>query len=211
MNLVSRFPYATFANFSPRGTSELSQKSRNACYAFKRGDESYVDFLANNFVTNIPTYPFADFFGPNVTLVPMPRSSPVVTGGVWPAKIIADGLVAKGLAHEVDALVERAYAVPKSSTSAPGQRPTLNTHYQSFRVKNKLLMPPRITLIDDVLTKGCTAGAAAECLRLRYPNADIKIFAVMRTQSFIDITAVQDPSVGTITVNLDADSVSRIP
>lgn len=54
-------------------------------------------------------------------------------------------------------------------------------------------------MVDDVLTKGATAAACAELLQEKYPNATIRIFAVMRTLGFVgEIEAVFHPCVGRI-------------
>ncbi len=70
----------------------------------------------------------------------------------------------------------------------------------SMRVNSGGLFAPReITIVDDVLTLGRTAMAAALLLQAQYPGVPVRIFAVMRTQSFVqDIEKLFDPSAGVI-------------
>lgn len=194
-------PYATYANYSPKGPTEISQRSRTACYGVKAGDSRYIQALIQDLVANFANYPFEGFLGPDVTLVPTPRSSPLVTGGLWPAKIIADALRAAGLGRDVLPLVERITAVPKSATAGPGNRPDVQKHYDSFGVTPVLLSPVKFTLVDDVLTKGRTTIAAAKRLQEAYPDGQIRIFAVMRTQGLIsDVASIKDPSIGVVSL-----------
>ena len=68
-----------------------------------------------------------------------------------------------------------------------------------MQVNADMLAPDQITLVDDVLTKGSTTVACANLLQERFPGATIRIFAMMRTQGFVDdIEKIVDPSVGTI-------------
>lgn len=63
-----------------------------------------------------------------------------------------------------------------------------------------MFTPDQITLVDDVLTMGRTTVACAELLQEQYPEASIRIFAMLRTLGFQDdIDTVFDPVVGTVT------------
>lgn len=137
------------------------------------------------------------FLNPEVTLVPVPRSAPLAENALWPSKVIADVLAANGYGREVCALIERSVAVRKSSISPASERPLIPEHMASMSVLADMLSPDQITLVDDVLTKGSTTVACANLLQERYQNATIRIFAMMRTQGFVDdIEKIVDPSVG---------------
>ena len=139
------------------------------------------------------------FLNPGITLVPVPRSAPLTENAVWPSKVIADVLLANGYGGEVRALIERVTAVRKSSTAPAAERPSIPEHMASMQVNADMLAPDQITLVDDVLTKGSTTVACANLLQERFPDATIRIFAMMRTQGFVDdIEKIVDPSVGTI-------------
>lgn len=142
----------------------------------------------------------APFLGPEVALVPVPRSAPLPDGALWPARVIADLLVEDGFGADVLPCLERVAAVPKSASSPASERPLWHQHYETLAVRADLLQPAQITLVDDVLTMGRTSYACAQRLHEAFPNAEIRVFAVIRTQGLIlDVEAIVDPAVGTIT------------
>ena len=47
----------------------------------------------------------------------------------------------------------------KSATAAPGERPTVNLHYESFLMERPATPPEKIVLIDDVVTGDLLQGA----------------------------------------------------
>ncbi|QFS85192.1 hypothetical protein [Roseivivax sp. THAF197b] len=60
-------------------------------------------------------------------------------------------------------------------------------------------MPDKITIVDDVLTMGRTSFTCAELLRAVCPDAEIRIFAMIRTQGLQDdIDQIVDPATGVI-------------
>lgn len=196
--MPSEFTYGTFANYSPRGTSEPSKRSRIITAAIKAGRVSQVEQMIPRLAEPAAAI-LEPFLNPNVILVPVPRSAPIKEDALWPSRVVADILCAAGYGAGVEALVTRISPVRKSAFSAVGERPLVHTHKESFRVRSDLLPPGQITLVDDVLTKGATTAACAELLQEEYPNATIRIFAVMRTRGFVDdIETVFDPCVGRI-------------
>jgi orotate phosphoribosyltransferase-like protein len=68
----------------------------------------------------------------------------------------------------------------------------------------------RIVIVDDVITKGSTALAAASRLAEIYPDADMKVFALVRTKGLVpDIDRILDPTTGI--VRLVGDEGDRQP
>lgn len=56
-----------------------------------------------------------------------------------------------------------------------------------------------ITVVDDVVTKGATLLGAASLLAGAFPRAEIRAFALVRTQGYVkDIERILDPVVGRI-------------
>lgn len=72
------------------------------------------------------------------------------------------------------------------------------------------MAPARITLVDDVLTKGRTAIAAASRLEEAFPQAEIRLLAVIRTQGLVpEIVAIKDPSTGMIRYDAITNDAER--
>jgi adenine/guanine phosphoribosyltransferase-like PRPP-binding protein len=70
---------------------------------------------------------------------------------------------------------------------------------KSMRVMKPLGAPERITIVDDVVTKGATLLAAASLLADVFPDAEILAFALVRTTGLIpNVERIVDPVVGTI-------------
>ncbi|QMW02278.1 phosphoribosyltransferase [Spirosoma foliorum] len=210
---ISPLNYATVANYSPKGNSKVSRDSRDACFRLKNGNAEALRRFANYLKGQFEgTDIFNDFFGDNVVLVPVPRSSLLVAGGLWPSKLIADELVDVGLAGRVEPYLERVHPIKKSSISSPGNRPTVEDQYKSLFVRELEVVPPeRITLIDDVLTKGRTSFACALRLAEAFPDTPIRVFASIRTQGLThDITQFIELAIGDITFDGNAD-VNRHP
>lgn len=191
--------YGSLANYSPRGNSELSQRSRRICSAIKRGTTGQIEFAVSRLKQPISN-DLWPFLNPAVTLVPVPRSAPLADGALWPAKVIVDILQANSLGGSVVPLIDRISPVRKSSTSPANERPLIYEHIESLRLSMELANPAEITLVDDVLTMGRTMCACAKLLAGKFPDVKIRAFAMVRTQGLVDdIEKILDPSTGIIT------------
>ena len=179
------FQYGTIADFSPYGSSEPSRTSQNARTAIKNAKPQALEALALGLQKPDAQELFADFFGPNITLVPAPRSSLLSADQLWPAKEICDELVRAKLGGQVLPCLVRTATVPKSHLQSSGNRPTVQQHYDTMEVQSSLLRPARILLVDDVISLGRTVFAGARRLQEAFPDADIKIFSPLRTRSRI--------------------------
>lgn len=81
----------------------------------------------------------------------------------------------------------------------------------SIEVERPLFVPDKITIVDDVLTMGRTTFACAELLSAVCPNAEIRIFAMIRTQGLqADIEKIVDPAAG-IVVGYPSGKTHRDP
>lgn len=125
--------------------------------------------------------PLAGFFGATDVLVPVPGSAPHAAGQFWAAQDLAAALIEEGLGGVAWSGLRRVRAVHKSATAPPGERPTVDLHYASFRVEQPAVPPGNIVLIDDVVTKGRTLLAAAWRLQEAFPCAQLRAFAMLRT------------------------------
>ena len=197
--LISKVPYGTFADYSPRGTSEKSRKSQDLCGRIKQANPATIQNFIDQLIKPENRKLFKEFLGPEITLIPSPRSSPIVKGGLWPGHELAQSLVDAGLGKEVIASLRRVTAVPKSASAGKGNRPDVQTHFDSFEVRRSLIIPDKITIIDDVLTLGRTLFAGALRLHEAYPKAEIRAFAFIRTMGLVpDVEKIANPSVSEI-------------
>lgn len=151
---------------------------------------------------------FADFFGPNVDLVPVPGHAPVgpsVRDRVSSASEFVNALVYEGLGRRRGWL-RRIEKVKKSAWAGRGRRPTERDHYRSISVHASpdlgFEAARRITVVDDVITTGATLHACVRLLATAHPAADILAFVLVRTRGDLDeVEAVMDPvSDGRITL-----------
>lgn len=197
--------YSALVAYSPRGSSDISLKSRRLRDAVKAGDDKTLK-RATEIIKNRERG--ADILEPflnhQTVLVPAPRSSLQVEGGLWPSLKIAQALKDEGIITDIYPYLKRATAIPKSSYSAPGERPPVEVHVDSLEVtiEGQDLLPLQLTLIDDFVTKGTTLYACAVKLQETFPNATIRSFALVRTMGFEpDVRKIVDPCAGTITYN----------
>ncbi len=209
--MLSELAFGSLLAYSPRGQSEVSRNSRRVCYSVKAGDPQTLSLVGQRVREHLDRGTvLAALFGPSVTLVPMPRSTPLVPGALWPAQKICESLMQVNAAGQINPLLERVHAVARSSQAPPGERPPIHDHYNSFRAHRRMDVSDRIVLIDDVVTKGATAIAAASRLIEAYPEASIHLFAVIRTKGMVpDIERILDPVDGLI--RRDGDEANRQP
>ncbi|WP_439643344.1 hypothetical protein [Gemmatimonas sp.] len=197
--LRSEIPLGTFAAYSPRGTSDTSIRSRQVRDIVKGVRRP----LFEQFLDEMQAAPYrealAHVLGPDVIVVPVPRSAPLVNGGLWPGREIAEGLVSRGLAAEMRPMLSRVHAVPKSAFAKYGERPVPQTHYNSLDCEPSMISGTRITVIDDIVTKGATMLACAWRISDVLPGATIAAFSLIRTMGLRpDVEAIIDPHGGTI-------------
>ena len=126
----------------------------------------------------------------------------MVAGALWSPRSICAQLVQQGLAKESSILLERVNPVAKSSTSSPERRPKPLDHVRTLGISKQieLVGANKITIIDDVITKGATLIAAASVLKHHLPDASISVFGLVRTISYGEISAIMEPVLGEITV-----------
>lgn len=172
------FDYLTLLVYNARGNSKEAVESRIYCGACKNGNLKFSKRLAST----IYNRKLEEYFSDSV-LVPVPRSTPLVQGAVFPTKIIADTFIAKGLgSHVVDCLI-RLYAIPKSSSAySAATRNTIKTNLDSLGVQIQSFDEKNIIIFDDLLTLGRTTMAAAIKIAQAYPDKNVKIFAAFRTR-----------------------------
>ncbi len=205
-----RLNFATFADYSSRGQGPESLKSRKLCDGIKAGNERALTSLAKA-LSSERAEPIRDFLAADRTLVPIPGSGKTTPENFWGPRLICEALAHEGIGAGVLPLLIRNTGVPKSAFAAAGERPTPQRHFESIKAEIDLTTPRRITLVDDVVTKGSTAIGAARRIRHELPDCDIKLFAVFRTCNFAqDIERCINPRSGNLTYADTSDAVRRI-
>lgn len=199
------FEFLTFLAYSPRGKAEIEISSRTVAGSCKNGDISFSTRLSQR----IKEADLSEYFA-NSALIPVPRSTPLVEGAVFPARIICETLVSNELGESVADCLKRKYAIPKSSGQFHADtRNTVQAHQESLIVSPVLISEPTIIIVDDILTLGRTSMASALELQKVYPDKEIKIFCAIRTRGWKDLESVIDISRGHM--NLASNGGVQLP
>jgi hypothetical protein len=182
-------PFASGYAYSPSGRGPLCEEARALCADVKAADPYRLARAASEVWMEAAGHGrFAMTFGAAVVLVPVPGSG-CGQSGAWVGERLAWCLKELGLAAQVWPILEREYAVRKSAFASAGERPSVSEHYASFAIERGRPARTsgargeciRLTLVDDVITRGRTLMAAAQRLRLAFPAASIRAFALLRT------------------------------
>jgi hypothetical protein len=200
--------YAAAYAYSPRGQSEISVDSRKVRDLVKSADPAALKSVSERVLEMIGSGLLPGFFGPEVTLVPIPGRAPIRDQGtLWVPDRICRALLQVGLGREVWPALKRIQAVQKSAFAAPGARPDLQTHIDSLQVTSGFPPTTNFLLVDDFVTKGRTILAAASVLSGAFPSAKIQAFAVVRTMGLVaDVEKIRWPVVGEIRQH-DGDAI----
>lgn len=191
--------FAAFACYSPRGQSSIEQKSREFKGAIKAANPKVLNSIfkyKEEIAAELPL-----FFNSTTTLIPIPRSSPLVDGALWPSLNIAKAFLSKDLGGSLSTCLRRSIPIVKSSSRFTSDgRPLVQDHLATLEVIPEIISGTSITLIDDVITAGRTAFACAKAISTVHPNIPIRVFAVIRTMSHDSISQIVSICVGTITL-----------
>jgi hypothetical protein len=168
------------------------------------GNSRIIDFSGRRLAEEMGLHPFLkDYFNTSVTLIPVPRSSPLVKpDALWPPLRICESIMAQGLAADIMPCLLRSQSVQKSATAASGQRPGPEAHYDSVEVgAARLIAPKAITLVDDVITRGSSFVGLVPRIQETFPGIELRCFALVRTISAGEIDSILDPVEGSISFN----------
>jgi predicted amidophosphoribosyltransferase len=178
-------PFTSCFAYLPDGTGSICEEGRLLCARLKSADSIWLPRLIARVWSEASALGrFGPSLGSRVVLVPVPGSA-AAHGEHWVGERVASCLQQVGLGAQVWPVLHRRWPVRKSAFCAAGERPSVLEHYASFAVEP----PPgsttaaglRLTLIDDVITRGRTLLAAACRLREAYPQAQIRAFVLLRT------------------------------
>jgi predicted amidophosphoribosyltransferase len=198
-----RLQFAACYAYSPKGESDVSERSRQLCARVKNGSTKWLrSYVASVHQEVDRKRRFCGFFNEHTLLVPIPNSPSPTRTSFWVARRLALTLQEAGLAEDVWTGLRRVSSVERSSSAWMWERPTVQQHYRSFAVIPSPRPPAEIVLVDDVITKGRTLVAAAMRLQEAFPKADIRAFALVRTMGLIlDVERLFDPCEGVIRWN----------
>jgi predicted amidophosphoribosyltransferase len=198
--MIHTIAFASCYVYSPGGTGAVCERSRLLRALLKEGDAHFlIKYAARVHQLAEESAQLAGFFHATDLLVPVPGSTPKPAGSAWVAADLADALVREGLGTSAWPGLHRIHAVRKSATAAPGTRPTVARHYESFEMQRSRLTPPSVVLIDDVITKGRTLLAAAARVHEAFPDAQVRAFAMLRTMGLSSgVQQLLDPCQGEI-------------
>jgi hypothetical protein len=227
--MIRKVTFASCYVYSPSGSNVASERSRQLRAMLKSGDAHFIFKYAVRVRQQVTdTSPLTGYLCPTNVLIPIPGSARTGTGPASVAEHLAKALLQEGLGQAMWTGLQRIRAVRKSATAAPGSRPTVLNHYDSFAIEGAAALkevtvphqrmaalpqqrrvaapppqlatpPPQVVLIDDVVTKGRTLLAAATRVREVLPSAEIRAFALVRTMGLIHgIDQLLNPCVGEI-------------
>jgi hypothetical protein len=226
MNFASNLPFISFLQYSPKGLGSAGQTSKAIMYAIKSDGlislkdaqgvskgANAIDATINTLVREAKKQEFLNkYFGTDVTLIPIPRSAPLKDkDALWPTHRICRALIARGFGGDIAPILERHRPVQKSSFAKPGQRPGPQEHFDSTGISQGavILSGRRITLVDDVVTRGASFVGMIPHLQKTFPGFEINCFALVRTQSYEAVDQIVAAVEGVITY--DGSQLRRSP
>lgn len=168
------------------------------------------DWVAAEVRKNLASLPFGAFFQSSPILVPIPKSSLNTPNSLWVPDRLAKALVKEVIGKEVARLLERVTPIRKAARSDSWNRPTALEHFQTMGVVQTISRPEEIILVDDIVTRGATLLGAANRLLDSYPDARVRAFVAIRTQSnSFNFRNDKEPRVGMITLQRDGSTFRR--
>ena len=209
----SKIEFGSLLTYTPRPINKKQIDSKEVMLSLKNdrlvSGISKSEEVVKMIKKNLEAYPFFNYFDKDTILIPIPKSSLLQKHELWVPQRITLSLEKYGLGKNENCLF-RETALLKSSTALPNNRPKAHQHYDSMKVKELLFKPKKIILVDDVITRGATALGAVNKLGESFPDANIRVFAVMRTISNqSEFSNIVDPCTGY--VSLSRVDTFRVP
>lgn len=189
--VFSLFPY------SKKGDVQATQIAARIVSSVKSCRIGFMDAYFDTIIQKEEMQQLSDFISPSSTLIPLPKSAPLLDKALWPSRDICELLISKGLGREYIPMIKRKTAVAKAAYQPNAdERPTVETHVQSMEIDATNVLGQNIQeiiLVDDVVTQGRTAYAAYMSLQPLFPGIPVKLFTLVRTDSFKKIEQWSEP------------------
>ena len=212
---VSSARFGSYLTYAPWGKETRHYESKSVKRDLKEDrviqtGQVFSEWIVNEIEYALPYVHFFDFFDQNTWLVPIPRSSQQKKNALWVPRKITTAMQSRGLGQSVECLV-RKFQVTASHTGLAKNRLNTCQHYESMAVRATMLPSPQsVVLVDDIITRGATSLGAVNRIHEAFPDADIRVFAIMRTiTNASEFSGVVDPCVGCITLRSDCTTLRR--
>jgi hypothetical protein len=187
------------------GVKEEVELARRIVLNVKACRIGFLNRFYNEIMTNEDKELLREFISPKSVLIPLPKSAPLVDGAQWPPREICRFFMSKGYGDSVFPLLHRVKKVPKAAFQVNAEeRPTVQQHFESIKIVAGQFFPAGISeiiLVDDVVTQGRTGYACFQRISNEFPDLPIKLFSLVRTTTFHEITKCVLPRLTEIRYN----------
>ena len=198
----------TLFQYGKKGEPTEVDRARKIVANTKACRFDFLNNYFNSFITDSNKNKLAEFIPPTATLIPIPKSAPMLDGAQWPPKEICKFLLNRGYGDCAIELLKRIKVVPKAAFQKTSEeRPSVELHCKTIKFQKSEIYSSAISqiiLVDDVITQGRTAYACYKTIREFLPNTPISLFCLIRTFTFNDLVKSDNPKRGEITYNNDS-------
>lgn len=190
--VFSLFPY------SKKGDPEAIDMAKKIVASIKACRIGFMDTYLVKYLSEENRGQLSSFINSAATLVPVPKSAPLVEKALWPSKEICEFLIRNGFGKSYSPIIRRQTAVQKAAFQHSSEdRPSVKAHFDSIILDSDPLFNAavqEIILVDDVVTQGRTAYACYQKVAAQFPGIPVKLFALVRSTSFEKLTEWNSPA-----------------
>jgi hypothetical protein len=204
----------SFFQSGKNGDATEVERARKVVSHVKAGRIDFLGRFYNEMMTETDKEILSQFISKEATLIPLPKSAPLIEGAQWPPKEICKFLISKGYGNTISTLLQRTKVVPKAAFQENAEeRPSVQKHYETIEVVKGHVYPigvSEIILVDDVVTQGRMGYGCYLRLSEIFPDIPIKLFCLVRTNTFRDIEKCIYPKLTKITYNKETGKTFHI-
>lgn len=189
--MASEFDSISIIHLARHADEAIKIKGREITADIKKGRTNVLDHFLDLHQEFI-----ASHIDANSTLVPMPRSAPLIKDGVWPSMAICLKLIEKGFGKDIVKMLDRISAVQTAHLqSGSDSRASIKQHFDSIQYNHStgIIAPEKIVLVDDVITQGRNSVACYLRIKNQFPDVPTIVFTPVRTMSFDSVNVLSCP------------------